>query len=54
MYLPSFENSFWNVVDCTTGDIIKKIPVNKKAYNTIFVPSGKFVYLMILPLHGYM
>jgi DNA-binding beta-propeller fold protein YncE len=45
MYLPSFENSFWNVVDCTTGDIIKKIPVNKKAHNTIFAPSGKFVYL---------
>jgi len=45
MYLPSFENSFWNVVDCATGDVIKKIPVNKKAHNTIFAPSGKFVYL---------
>ena len=45
MYLPSFENTFWNVVDCVTGDIIKKIPVNKKAHNTIFAPSGKFVYL---------
>ena len=45
MYLPSFENSFWNVVDCATGDVIKKIPVNKKAHNTIFAPSGQFVYL---------
>jgi DNA-binding beta-propeller fold protein YncE len=45
MYLPSFENTFWNVVDCATGDIIKKIPVNKKAHNTIFAPSGQFVYL---------
>src|SRR5215212_3396474 len=45
MYLPSFENIFWNVVDCATGDIIKKIPVNKKAHNTIFAPSGQFVYL---------
>ena len=45
MYLPSFENTFWNVVDCSTGDIIKKIPVNKKAHNTIFAPSGQFVYL---------
>lgn len=45
MYLPSFENTFWNVVDCATGDIIKKIPVSKKAHNTIFAPSGKFVYL---------
>ena len=24
MYLPSFENTFWNVVDCATGDVIKK------------------------------
>jgi DNA-binding beta-propeller fold protein YncE len=45
MYLPSFENTFWNVVDCATGDIIKKIQVSKKAHNTIFAPSGKFVYL---------
>jgi len=45
MYLPSFENTFWNVVDCATGDVIKKIPVNKKAHNTIFAPSGQFVYL---------
>lgn len=45
MYLPSFENTFWNVVDCATGDIIKKIPVSKKAHNTIYAPSGKYVYL---------
>jgi DNA-binding beta-propeller fold protein YncE len=45
MYLPSFENTFWNVVDCATGDIIKKLPVSKKAHNTIFAPSGKLVYL---------
>ena len=25
MYLPSFEKGFWNVVDCATGGIIKKI-----------------------------
>jgi DNA-binding beta-propeller fold protein YncE len=45
MYLPSFENHFWNVVDCATGDIIKKIEVNKRAHNTIYGPSGKYVYL---------
>jgi DNA-binding beta-propeller fold protein YncE len=45
MYLPSFENTFWNVVDCSTGDIIKKITVNKRAHNTIYGPSGKYVYL---------
>jgi len=45
MYLPSFENHFWNVVDCATGEIIKKIEVNKRAHNTIYGPSGKYVYL---------
>lgn len=45
MYLPSLENSFWNVVDCATGNILKKIAVNKRAHNTIYGPSGKNVYL---------
>ena len=45
MYLPSFENSFWNVIDCATGDIIKKIDVYKRAHNTIYGPSGQNVYL---------
>jgi DNA-binding beta-propeller fold protein YncE len=45
MYLPSFENHFWNVVDCATGEIIKKIEVNKRAHNTVYGPSGKYVYL---------
>lgn len=45
MYLPSLEKGFWNVVDCATGEIIKKIDVYKRAHNTIFAPSGKLVYL---------
>lgn len=45
MYLPSLEKSFWNVVDCATGDIIKKIEVHKRAHNTIYGPSGNYVYL---------
>jgi len=45
MYLPSFEKNFWNVVDCNTGDIIKKIDVHKRAHNTIYGPSGNYVYL---------
>jgi DNA-binding beta-propeller fold protein YncE len=45
MYLPSFEKSFWNVVDCASGNIIKKIEVNKRAHNTIFGPTGTNVYL---------
>jgi DNA-binding beta-propeller fold protein YncE len=45
MYLPSFENKFWNVVDCNTGDVIKKIEVFKRSHNTIYGPSGNYVYL---------
>lgn len=45
MYLPSLENTFWNVVDCNTGDIIKKITVHKRAHNTIYGPAGNLVYL---------
>jgi DNA-binding beta-propeller fold protein YncE len=45
MYLPSFENHFWNVIDCATGEIVKKIEVNKRAHNTIYGASGKYVYL---------
>ncbi len=45
MYLPSLENSFWNVVDCKTGDVIKKIPVYKRAHNTIYSRTGNEVYL---------
>ncbi len=45
MYLPSLEKGFWNVVDCNTGNIIKKINVHKRAHNTIYGPSGQRVYL---------
>jgi DNA-binding beta-propeller fold protein YncE len=45
MYLPSLENKFWNVVDCETGNIIKKINVYRRAHNTIYGASGNFVYL---------
>lgn len=45
MYLPSLEKGFWNVVDCYTGNIIKKIDVFKRAHNTIYSPAGGRVYL---------
>jgi DNA-binding beta-propeller fold protein YncE len=45
MYLPSLEKDFWNVVDCETGDVIKKIQVVKRAHNTIYALSGKRVYM---------
>jgi DNA-binding beta-propeller fold protein YncE len=45
MYLPAFEKNFWNVVDCATGNIIKKIDGFKRSHNTIYGPSGDHVYL---------
>ncbi|HMI03095.1 MAG TPA: hypothetical protein VK541_11470 [Pedobacter sp.] len=45
MYLPSLENKFWNVVDCKTGEIIKKIEGFKRAHNTVYGLSGDRVYL---------
>ena len=45
MYLPSLEKTFWNVVDCETGNVIKKIEVVRRAHNTIYGPSGNQVYL---------
>ena len=45
MYLPSLEKDFWNVVDCATGNIITKLKGFKRAHNTLFGPSGTYVYL---------
>lgn len=45
MYLPSLEKDFWNVVDCKTGDLIKKITVVRRAHNTVYGLSGKHAYL---------
>ncbi|HEY8919539.1 MAG TPA: hypothetical protein VIM87_24020 [Chitinophaga sp.] len=45
MYLPSLENTFWNVVDCKTGNIIKKIEIYKRAHNTIYSATGNQVYM---------
>lgn len=45
MYLPSLEKDFWNVVDCKSGNIIKKINVHSRAHNTLYGPSGEHVYM---------
>lgn len=45
MYLPSLEKTFWNVIDCETGDVIKKIEILRRAHNTIYGPSGDHAYL---------
>ena len=45
MYLPSFENKIWNVVDCKTGEVLKKITGFTRAHNTLYGSSGNYVYL---------
>lgn len=45
MYLPSLEKDFWNVVDCATGEVIRKIDVVRRAHNTVYGPSGNYAYL---------
>jgi DNA-binding beta-propeller fold protein YncE len=45
MYLPSLEKDFWNVVNCETGEIIKKLSGFKRAHNTLYGSSGKLVYM---------
>jgi DNA-binding beta-propeller fold protein YncE len=45
MYLPSLESHYWNVIDCETGDIIKRLDGFNASHNTIYALSGKHVYL---------
>jgi hypothetical protein len=45
MYLPSLEKDIWNVVDCKTGAVITTIDGFKRSHNTLYGPSGDFVYL---------
>ncbi|MEJ7691524.1 hypothetical protein [Daejeonella sp.] len=45
MYLPSLEKNFWNVIDCESGNIIKKIEVHRRAHNTLYGLSGDHAYL---------
>lgn len=46
IYLPSFEKDFWNVVDASTGDVIKRIETpGAGAHNTVVDASGTHAYL---------
>lgn len=45
MYLPALEGHTWTVMDCKTGDIIKKIDGFNKSHNTIYSLNGEHVYL---------
>lgn len=45
MYLPAFEKKFWTVVDCATGKVMAKIDGFTKSHNSLYGPSGNYVYL---------
>ena len=46
IYLPSFEKDFWNIVDASTGEIIKRIDTPQTgAHNTVVDASGGHAYL---------
>ncbi|MCC8426843.1 YncE family protein [Mucilaginibacter sp. UR6-11] len=48
MYLPSLESHYWNVIDCETGAIIKRLDGFNASHNTIYALSGKHVTWRIL------
>ncbi|MDB4926710.1 hypothetical protein [Mucilaginibacter sp.] len=45
MYLPSLENHYWSVIDCETGNVIKRIDGFNATHNTIYGLNGDRVYL---------
>ena len=45
IYVPSFESDHWNVVDASSGEVIRKIVTKSGSHNTIYGPSGKHAYM---------
>jgi len=45
IYLPSFENAHWHVIDALDGHVLAKITPNSRAHNTIISPDGTEAYL---------
>jgi DNA-binding beta-propeller fold protein YncE len=45
IYLPSFEQKAWYIVDGKTGEEIKRLVLNSKSHNTIYALDGKRVYM---------
>lgn len=45
LYVPSFEQETWNVVDAGTGDLITSIVTNSGAHNTVVGRDGSRMYL---------
>jgi hypothetical protein len=45
IYVPSFESDHWNVVDASSGDVIRKIVTKSGSHNTIYGSDGNSVYM---------
>jgi hypothetical protein len=45
IYVPSFESDHWNVVDASSGEVIRKIVTKSGSHNTIYGPGGKHAYM---------
>jgi hypothetical protein len=45
IYVPSFESDHWNVVDASSGEVIRKIVTRSGSHNTIYGLDGKSAYL---------
>lgn len=45
LYVPSYEQDTWNVVDARTGDLIETIVTKSGAHNTVVGSDGRFMYL---------
>jgi DNA-binding beta-propeller fold protein YncE len=45
IYVPSFEKDTWNVLDASTGDVIREIETKSGAHNTVVSRDGQRMYL---------
>lgn len=45
IYVPSFEKDTWNVLDATTGNLIREIETKSGAHNTVVSRDGQRMYL---------
>lgn len=45
IFLPSFENAHWHIIDAADGRVLAKITPNSRAHNTIISPDGSEAYL---------
>lgn len=45
LYVPSFENDTWNVIDALSGELLKTIETKSGAHNTVVGLDGRRMYL---------